>query len=99
MLKMVCPDCDGAKTRHGIACTIDRGCRPLEIACQFCKGEGQVSAEAGECWNKGRALREARVKQGRSLFEEAAILGIEPIVLNDIEHGRRSSDELNNPSM
>ncbi len=99
MLKIVCPGCDGAKTLHGIACTIDRGCRPVEIACDFCKGEGQVSSEASERWHQARALRDARVKRGLTLFEEAAILGIEPIVLNDIEHGRRSSDELNHPSM
>jgi len=61
------------------------------MACQFCKGQGQVSADAGERWNKGRALREARVRQGRSLFEEATALGITPEALNEIEHGRLRS--------
>jgi hypothetical protein len=98
MVMVVCPSCRGAKAGYGIACS-DRGCRAGEIACDFCKGEGQVSSEAGERWHKGRVLRDARVKRGLTLFEEAAILGIEPIVLNDIEHGRRSSDELNHPSM
>jgi len=50
-----------------------------------------VSADAGERWNKGRALREARVRQGRSLFEEATALGITPEALNEIEHGRLRS--------
>jgi hypothetical protein len=33
------------------------------------------------------------------LFEEAGTLGIEPEMLNDIEHGRRTFDELINPSV
>ncbi|MGO9056329.1 MAG: hypothetical protein ACLQU2_02950 [Candidatus Binataceae bacterium] len=56
-----------------------------------------MRSEASERWRKGRAIRDARVKRGLTLFEEAAILGIEPVVLNNIELGRRSSDELNNP--
>ena len=98
MVKVVCPSCGGAKTGYRISCS-DRGCRTGEITCDFCKGEGQVSSEASERWHKGDALRKARVKRGLTLFEQAAILGVEPMVLNDIEHGRRSSDELNNRSM
>ena len=99
MLNVVCPACEGAKALHGIACSSDGGCRSGEITCDFCKGEGQVSAEAGERWHRGRARREARFTAGRSLFEEAGILGIEPDVLNEIEHGRRTFDEQNNPSI
>jgi transcriptional regulator with XRE-family HTH domain len=58
-----------------------------------------VSSEANERWHKGEALRKARIKRGLTLFEQAAILGVEPIVLNDIEHGRRPADELNNRPM
>ena len=98
MVKVVCPSCGGAKTGYRISCS-DRGCRTGEITCDFCKGEGQVSSEASERWHKGRRGGDARVKRGLSLFEKAAILGIAAEVLNDIEHGRRSSDELNNRSM
>ena len=94
MLKIVCPGCDGAKTLHGIACTIDRGCRPVEIACDFCKGEGQVSSEASERWQRGDALRKARVERGLTLSEQAAILGVAPKALNDVEFGRRGLEEL-----
>ena len=97
MLKVVCPSCQGAKGGFGIACS-DRACRPIERACDFCRGEGQVSAEAGERWRKGRAARDARVKQRLSLFEQAAILGIAPEVLNDIEHGRRTLEAVKNTS-
>ena len=97
MLTVVCPDCRGAKAGFGIACS-DRGCHPIERACDFCGGEGRVSPEANERWQKGRAARDARVKQRLSLFEKAAVLGIAPEVLNDIEHGRRMFEEVKNIS-
>jgi len=55
-----------------------------------------VSCKADERWRKSEALRKARIKEGLTLFEKAAILGVDPIVLNAIEHGRRSAGELNN---
>ena len=57
-----------------------------------------MSPEANERWQKGRAARDARVKDRLSLSEKAAILGIAPEVLNDIEHGRRTFDEVKNAS-
>lgn len=69
---VICPECDGAKTLPGVACIMDSGCRPFEAACEFCKGEGQVSPEAYERFRKGQQMRYARVEQGRSTFEEAA---------------------------
>ena len=45
MLKVGCPSCQGAKGGFGIACS-DRGCRPIERACDFCRGEGQVGPRA-----------------------------------------------------
>ncbi len=98
MSMVVCPSCRGAKAGFGVACG-PKGCRPARFTCDFCKGEGEVSAEAAERWHKGSAMREARVKRGLTLFEEASILGVDPIVLNDIEHGRRSVEELSNRSM
>ena len=75
-----------------LAVTVDA--RPGMRACEFCKGEGQVSSEAGERWRTGKAMRDARVKQGRTQQQEAEWLGISPMELNDIEHGRRSLDEV-----
>ena len=98
MVKVVCPSCLGAKAGYGVACS-DRGCRWGKIACDFCKSEGQVSSAPSEHWPKGRAMRDAMIKRGLTLFQEAAILGIDPIVLNDIERGRRLFNELNQPSM
>ena len=98
MVKVVCPGCGGAKSSFAIACS-DRGCQTGTRACSFCKGEGQVSSEAGERWHQGRALREARVGRGLTLSEQAAILGIEPIVLNDIELGRLSFEQAKTRSL
>src|SRR5713101_9016957 len=67
----------GAKAGFGIACS-DRGCRPIERACDFCGGEGRVSPEANERWQKGRAARDGREKQRLSLGEKATVLGIAP---------------------
>ena len=93
MVKVVCPECRGAKSSYAVACS-DRGCATGVRACEFCKGEGQVSSDADECWRMGKAMRDARVKQGRTQEEEAEWLGISTMDLNDIEHGRRSMDEV-----
>ncbi len=93
MLKVNCPRCNGAKLGFAITCS-DQGCRTGMRACDFCKGEGQVSSEAAECWREGRAMRDARVKQGRTLFGEAKRLGIDPFDLNQIEFGRKSRQEV-----
>ena len=93
MVKVVCPSCGGAKTGYRISCG-DRGCRTSEITCDFCKGEGQVSSEASERWHRGDALRKARVERGLTLSEQAAILGVAPKALNDVEFGRRRLEEM-----
>jgi hypothetical protein len=61
--------------------------------CDFCKGEGQVSAETNALWQKGRALREARVAQDISQLEQAYLLGINWIDLNAAEHGRLAIEQ------
>jgi hypothetical protein len=63
MLMVVCPECRGGKSSFAITCS-DRGCQTGVWACEFCKGEGQVSSEAGERWRKGRAMRDENVQRG-----------------------------------
>jgi hypothetical protein len=92
---VVCPGCDGAKAGFAIVCSADR-CRSGMRACDFCKGEGQVSSEAAELWREGSAMRDARVKEGRSQLQEAKRLGISPVDLNDIEFGRKSKRDVLN---
>jgi DNA-binding XRE family transcriptional regulator len=93
MLTVICPRCDGAKSAFGVRCS-DRGCQTGSWACDFCKGEGQVSSETAERWRKGRAMHDARVKLGMTQREEANRLGISWIQLNDIEHGRLSLEQV-----
>ena len=83
-----CPDCREEKSAFGLACTMDKGGRPITMVCRFCNGTGVVDAPAFRRWRIGEAMRRARVKRGSSQHEQAALLGISPIVLNDIEHGR-----------
>ena len=70
MVKVVCPECRAAKSSYAVACS-DRGCATGVRACEFCRGEGQVSSDADECWRTGKAMRDARVKQGRTQEQEA----------------------------
>jgi len=58
-----------------------------------------VRSEAADRWRAGKAMRDARVKQGRTQQQEAEWLGISPMELNDIEHGRCSMDEVKKPAI
>ena len=98
MVKVVCPECGGAKSSYAVSCS-DRGCQTGVRVCGFCEGEGQVSSEAGERWRAGKAMRDARVKHGLTQEQEAERLGISPMELNDLEHGRRSLDEAKRPTI
>jgi hypothetical protein len=86
MVKVVCPECRGAKSSYAVSCG-DRGCQTGVRTCEFCRGEGQVNSDADERWRTGKAMRDARVKQGRTQEQEAEWLGVSPMDLNDIEHG------------
>jgi hypothetical protein len=90
MVKVFCPSCDGSKGGFAVVCSAD-GCRTGMRACGFCKGEGQVSSEAAELWREGRAMRDARVKEGRSLFQEAKRRGVSPVDLAILSSGGRAS--------
>ena len=45
MANVVCPSCGGSKGGFRLACG-SLGCQSSTFVCEFCKGEGQVSAEA-----------------------------------------------------
>jgi hypothetical protein len=93
MLTVLCPDCRGAKSYFGVACSPGK-CRTGMMTCGFCEGTGHVSPEANARWQKGRALRDARVKAGLTQREQAYVLGINWIDLNDVEHGRRAMEDV-----
>jgi DNA-binding XRE family transcriptional regulator len=64
------------------------------MVCRFCEGAGHVSPEADARWQMGRELRDARVKAGLTQREQASVLGINWIDLNDVEHGRRAMEDV-----
>jgi hypothetical protein len=67
---------------------MDNGCSPITMTCRFCNGTGSAEAAVSERWHKGEALRKERVRRGYSQREQASILGISQLLLNDIEHRR-----------
>jgi hypothetical protein len=71
-----CPGCRGQKSALGLACTMDKGCRPVTMVCRLCNGIGIVDASACKRWRIGEAMRRARIKRGSSQREQAALLGI-----------------------
>ncbi len=88
-MTVVCPECQGEQANFAITCSADR-CRTGREACDFCDGVGEVSVAAHTLWQQGCERRNARVQRGLTQQEEAQILGITPIDLNDVECGRRA---------
>ena len=84
---VTCPDCRGARESTGSGCGAG-GCRPVTLRCRFCEGAGVVDEARAARWREGERRRRERVRRGESQRERAAIMGIPPEMLNDIEHGR-----------
>ena len=61
---------------------------------RFLQGRGPGELRASERWQRGEALRKARVERGLTLSEQATILGVAPKALNDVEFGRRRLEEV-----
>jgi hypothetical protein len=83
-----CPSCNNQGPHRAVLCG-PNDCRETMRACDFCGGLGIVEVVAADRWRRGRALRQLRVDQ-RHLTQKglAYILGISPMLLNDIECGR-----------
>jgi hypothetical protein len=83
-----CPSCNNEGPHLAVLCGPD-GCRETLRACDFCGGLGIVEVAAADRWRRGQALRQIRVHK-RHLTQKglAHILGISPMLLNDIECGR-----------
>lgn len=82
-----CPDCSGrgwldAFVHRGAGCELD------SIDCDLCSASGKISEETAERLAEGRRRRDRRIAAGRSVRQEAAILGITPIQLGRLERGR-----------
>ncbi len=64
------------------------------LVCSFCQGLGQVSEHADSLWQKGCEVGAARKQQGMTQREQALILEISPLDLNDVECGRRAFEDM-----
>jgi hypothetical protein len=91
---VVCPECRGEKTMFGLACREGEPCKPFTSACRFCQGVGSVSPARAHVYERGERIRKERVQLGRTLHQQARLLGIDPEALNNLEFSKGSIEEL-----
>lgn len=84
---VTCPRCNGKKESWAILCGNGQS-RQGNVSCSACKGEGAITADHMERIIEGEAMRQNRLSRGLSGREEAKRLGLDPITLNHLEHGR-----------
>jgi hypothetical protein len=83
-----CPSCHNQGPHLAVLCSPNDCCETMR-ACDFCGGLGIVEVAAADRWRRGRALRQLRVHQHQLTQKGLAhILGIRPMLPNDIECGR-----------
>ena len=84
MNTVTCPRCSGTGTGGN---SLLRGML-VAVACPICAGTGCVSVDVARWISDGARHREARVVEGSSIHERAAVLGITPARLSAMENGR-----------
>jgi DnaJ-class molecular chaperone len=88
MSEIRCSLCNGKRESIALVRIQGIGCQQRTVPCSLCEGTGVISAEV-EAWvAEGRRIRNYRVAHNRSLREEATRQGLDPIALNEMEHGR-----------
>jgi DNA-directed RNA polymerase subunit M/transcription elongation factor TFIIS len=90
-----CPQCGGHTQAFAVMCGPrtpggdDMKCTTGIVACDFCGGLGIVESPIAERYRRGDAIRKLRVKKWQlTLRQQAEILRMSPMLLNDIERGR-----------
>ena len=58
------------------------------LPCFTCKGERAIPTEQAEWIRQGEAIRTDRVREHCGGRERARMLGLTPLQLNDVEHGK-----------
>jgi len=89
----LCPFCSGRGTVFAFVDGIRDGRRcgwQQNIKCSICEGTGRVTPARAAAIQEGERRRQDRINRRLSGREEAARLGIDPIHLNALEHGRRT---------
>ena len=82
-----CPDCQGAGAVTGIACGLNFG-GVRTLPCFRCGGERSIPAEQLAWMRQGEAMRLDRIRENCGGRERARMLGITPLALNAVEHGK-----------
>ena len=82
-----CPDCRGSGSVTGFACgPAGGGIRTLP--CFTCNGQTTITTEKAEWRRMGEAIRTDRIRENCGGRGRARMLGLTPLQLNDVEHGK-----------
>lgn len=81
---IICPDCNGAGEREGIA---HPGARFIRIECSFCEVSGYITPQRAEWREIGQAHRRARLARDESMMECARRVGVLPSEISGFERG------------
>ena len=82
-----CPDCRGSGTATGFVCSRTSGSFRT-MPCSRCKGAGTISVQMALWLRMGEAIRTDRIRENCGGRERARMLGLTPLQLNDVEHGK-----------
>lgn len=84
---MICPECNGKKAIDILPKYGGDGKIITSIPCNRCEESGEVP-DIQEIWiHLGKSLREERRSRGKTLREEAKMLGIDIVTLSKAERG------------
>ena len=82
-----CPDCRGSGKMTGFVCSTTSGSFRT-WPCSRCKGAGAISVQMALWLRMGEAIRTDRIRENCGGRERARMLGLTPLRLNDVEHGK-----------
>ena len=82
-----CQDCRGSGKMTGLACGPGVS-RFSTWPCSRCKGAGAISVQMALWLRMGEAIRADRIRENCGGRERARMLGLTPLQLNAVEHGK-----------
>jgi hypothetical protein len=59
----------------------------MVMPCPLCQGTGEIDNERLQAWEYGRKMRADRLKENRTLREEAKARGIDVVTMSKMERG------------
>ena len=85
---MKCPSCEGEKRIMALVKYADKPCEYTQINCSTCLGTGEITEEHWKRIERGKVMREDRLRRSLSQSEEAKRLGMTHIAYSKLEHGK-----------